>query len=180
MVLGTTRERPITESQDAAPGRAAEAWRAERGAVHWEGTGDLAGGFPGFAARGGRLLGVQVRLTDYYLLVEEGRPHGFGLPLAWLVGADLYAPPRAERTDPALRLRYDDGVAVRTFLVRFRGSLLGPRGGRRAEQVLAALQAFGLGEAGEPLPEAPEFAVSWDEAARFEGENVIWSGHASA
>jgi hypothetical protein len=184
MVLGTTREQPRiegrTEGEDASTAFSPDHWRAERGAVRWESGADLAGGFPGFADRGGRLIGVQLRLTDRYLLVEEGRPHGFGLALSWLLGADLVLASRSERADPCLRVRFTDGFQVRTFLARFRGSLLAPRGGRRAEQALAALHSLGLAEAGEPLPAEPDVAHSWDEAARFDGENVIWSGRASA
>ena len=184
MVLGTTRERPTVgeRADDRADALALswEKWQAERGPIHWEAGADLAGGFPGFEARGGRLEGSQFRLSDRYLLVDEGRPHGFGLPLSWLHGADLAPPARAERADPALRLRYADGAQVRTFQVRFRGSLLGPRGGRRAEQALGVLHALGLTAAGLALPSQPNLRLSWEAAAHFEGENVIWSGRATA
>jgi hypothetical protein len=182
MVLGSTREQPNVADYLIDGGAVAytwETWQIERGPLRWEGGADLAGGFPGFASRGGRLEGVQLRLTDRYLLADEGRQHGFGLPLSWLLGADLVPSGRIERPEPTLRVCYSDGAHVRTFQARFRGSLLSPRG-RRAEQALAALAALGLLQAGEALPPEPELGLSWEEAARFEGENVIWSGRSSA
>ncbi len=159
------------------------AWAAERGATHWEGTGDVLGGFPGSAARGGRLNGAEVRITDRYVLIDEGRSHGFGVPLRWLVGAHAAAP--AVGGEPLLRLAYGEGTITRTFDIHFRAPRLVRRGAGRAERALAALHAAGFTSARVERPAVlpaatPTFTVPWDETRRFEQENVIWSGRATA
>lgn len=186
MVLGLTRERttlarraPVLER--AGPVYGWDDWLIERGSVQWEAPADLTGGFPGFAAHGCRLEGCQVRVTERFLLVNEGKGNGFGLPLAWLVDADVIPSPlRGDRGEVVLRVRYNDRDRVRTFLVRFRGPFLALRGPRRADQALSALRDVGLEAGAEELPPLPEIAHTWLEAARFEQENVIWSGVASA
>lgn len=186
MVLGLTRDRttlarraPVLERTGPVYGW--DDWLIERGSVQWEAPADLTGGFPGFAAHGCRLDGCQVRVTERFLLVNEGKGNGFGLPLAWLVDADVIPSPlRGDRGEVVLRVRYNDRDRVRTFLVRFRGPFLALRGPRRAEQALAALRGVGLEAGPEELPPLPEITHSWLEAARFEQENVIWSGVASA
>jgi hypothetical protein len=186
MVLGLTRERttlarraPVLERTGPVYGW--DDWLIERGSVQWEASADLTGGFPGFAAQGCRLEGCQVRVTERFLLVNEGKGNGFGLPLGWLVDADVIPSPlRGDRGEVVLRVRYNDRDRVRTFLVRFRGPFLALRGPRRAEQALAALRGVGLDAGPEELPPLPEIAHTWLEAARFEQENVIWSGVASA
>lgn len=186
MVLGLTRDRttlarraPVLERTGPVYGW--DDWLIERGSVQWEAPADLTGGFPGFAAHGCRLDGCQVRVTERFLLVNEGKGNGFGLPLAWLVDADVISSPlRGDRGEVVLRVRYNDRDRVRTFLVRFRGPFLALRGPRRAEQALAALRGVGLEAGAEELPPLPEITHNWLEAARFEQENVIWSGVASA
>ncbi len=186
MVLGLSRERttlarsaPVLERTGPVYGWAD--WLIERGPVQWEAPADLTGGFPGFDAHGCRLEGGQVRVTERFLLVNEGKGNGFGLPLGWLVDADVIPSPlRGDRGEVVLRVRYNDRDRVRTFLVRFRGPFLALRGPRRAEQALAALREVGLEAGAEELPPLPEITHSWLEAAKFEQENVIWSGVASA
>lgn len=186
MVLGLTRDRttlarraPVLERTGPVYGW--DDWLIERGSVQWEAPADLTGGFPGFAGHGCRLDGCQVRVTERFLLVNEGKGNGFGLPLAWLVDADVIPSPlRGDRGEVVLRVRYNDRDRVRTFLVRFRGPFLALRGPRRAEQALAALRGVGLEAGAEELPPLPEITHSWLEAAKFEQENVIWSGVASA
>lgn len=186
MVLGVTHERPTlgrrgTASERAEPAFGWDDWQIERGAVTWAGVADSSGGFPGFANHAGRLDGRQVRVTERFLLVDEGRRHGFGLPLPWLIDADVIASPfRGDRDETVLRVRYSDRDRARTFLLRFREPFLMMRPGRRAEQALAALRAVGLEARDEALPPLPEVAHSWLEVSRFEQENVLWSGVASA
>ncbi len=185
MVLGIVRERARQVAPEAveplAPSdRHSEGgWRAERGRVRMECQVDVIGGFPGSASYGGRLDGAQLRITDRYLLVDEGRAHGFGLPIGWLCGARPVA--QFDRPDAALRLRYLDGAVGRGFVLKFRGALLQLRGSRRAEQALAALRAVGLPENAVGAASAdPGLHLDWEEAARYEQENVIWSGAVTA
>lgn len=186
MVLGFTREQTTLARRAPAVERPGpvygwDDWLIERGAIQWEAAADLTGGFPGFAGHGARLEGCQVRVTERFLLVDEGRRHGFGLPLGWLVDADVIASPlRGDRGEAVLRVRYNDRDRVRTFLVRLRGPFLALRGAKRAEHALAALREVGLEAGAEALPPLPEIAHSWLQAAQFEQENVIWSGVTSA
>ncbi len=185
MVLGIVREwvrqadaeavEPLAPSDRQSEG----GWRAERGRVRMECQVDVIGGFPGSASYAGRLDGAQLRITDRYLLVDEGRAHGFGLPIDWLCGARPVA--QFDRPDAALRLRYLDGAVGRGFVLKFRGPLLQLRGSRRAEQALAALRAAGLPENAVGATSAdPGLHLDWEEAARYEQENVIWSGAVTA
>ena len=43
----------------------------ERGECRFSATVDLFGGFPGFAAHAGSLRGVNLRITDGYLIVDR-------------------------------------------------------------------------------------------------------------
>ena len=162
MVLGLSRERttlarraPVLERTGPVYGW--DDWLIERGSVQWEAPADLTGGFPGFGAHGCRLECGQVRVTERFLLVNEGKGNGFGLPLGWLVDADVIPSPlRGDRGEVVLRVRYNDRDRVRTFLVRFRGPFLALRGPRRAEQAMAALREVGLEAGAEDIPPLPE------------------------
>ncbi len=185
MVLDIVRERARQGNAGVVGASAAsgrhndDSWRAERGQVRFECQVDVIGGFPGGASHGGRLEGAQLRITDRYLLVDEGRAHGFGLPIGWLCGARTLA--QSDRPDAALRLRYLDGSVGRGFVLKFRGPLLQLRGPRRAEQALGALRAAGLPEAAVGAASAdPGLHLDWEEATRYEQENVIWSGTLTA
>lgn len=185
MVRGLTRELPrlgLVGSVDAEA-VVVRNWASVRGTVVWEGAADLIGGFPGFAACGGRLGGTRVRLTDRYLLVDEGRANGFGLPLAWLADAALVVAAPADRAaskgDAAIHLRYEDGLAMRRFVLRPRQGPRDAPDSRRGEQVMAALAAVGVAQRAEASTE-PSLTVDWAAAAAFERENVVWSGRASA
>lgn len=186
MVLGITRAKP--RSAGAAPfgprwagdrSSVTRDWLAGRGAILFEATCDLIGGFPGFAERGGRLAGAHLRVTDGYLLVEEGAPHGFGLPIRWLDGLSML--PHPNREEYALRVFYRDGVCSRHFTVRFRANRLALRGSRRSERARAALLACGLVDCFATHPPAePDFVIPWDQTEDVESENVIWTGRLTA
>jgi hypothetical protein len=184
MVLGLSRMQPrsarppITPlpSDAAAPSAQEENWLAQRGAILFEATCDVMGGFPGFADQGGELSGVALRISERFLLVDDARPNGFGIPVNWLDGAELIS--EGERDDPDLRVFYADGDALRCFSIRFRANRLAMRGGKRAERAQDALRAAGLVDMAPPEP--PNFALPWERTREFDGENVIWTGHASA
>lgn len=189
MVLGVSRLRlwprgrmmhplPAAPALRARPVSPATEWVSERGEVLFEATCDVFGGFPGFAAQGGRLPSARLRITERYLLVEEREPHGFGLPISWLEG--VITTPLTGPDDPGLRILYRDDYVARLFTVRLRSGL-GGRGGRRADRMRDALLLAGMRPdlTERQLPE-PAFHLSWEEAAQYESENVIWTGRASA
>jgi hypothetical protein len=154
-------------------------WEAERGPVRFQVTASITGGFPGFTQSGIALEGAQIRLSDTYVLVDEGKARGFGLPIQWLDGAAMIAQP--EREAPALRIFYRDGAAARHFTVRFRGGLRSLRRSHDADRMRRLLLELGLPDRPEDRePSAPDVRLSWEDARRFEQENVIWRGIATA
>ena len=169
------RSEPIAAGSEEAIGR--RPWAMARGEIRWQASGDVAGGFPGFATRGGRLKGVRLRVTDRFLLVDEGRADGFGLPLDALEAADVANPPPipGARCGPVLRLAYRDGQLVRTFVVR-------PSGGARRRGHGAALALAAIADAGVPNlgDRWGSLGVSWSAARHFGHENVVWGGRATA
>jgi hypothetical protein len=167
----------------SAGGRAPRAlpqdWLAERGATRFEAICDLAGGFPGFAQRGGQLTGAQLRISDAYLLIDEGQPHGFGLPIQWLEGAAIIPGTGQQRS--ALRVAYRDGGVERHMTISFRPSRLPLRPARGAASARTLLLDLGLPDRDEDrLPALPDMHVAWDQTHGIESENVIWTGPASA
>lgn len=184
MVLGLSRMQPNSARQplDSNPEPISsrdQHWLAQRGAVLFEASGAVMGGFPGFADQGGELDGVDIRISDRFLLVDEGKPHGFGIPIQWLDGALLA--PLAERDDADLRVLYSDGALPRSFTLRFRPNRLAMRGGKRAERAQDALFAAGLSGAATIAPlDAAEFVLPWERTHDFDDEPVIWTGHAAA
>ncbi|MGH2561588.1 MAG: hypothetical protein ACRDJH_21180 [Thermomicrobiales bacterium] len=153
-------------------------WLAERGATRFEATCDVSGGFPGFAQRGGRLTGALLRISDAYLLVDEGQLHGFGLPIQWLDGAAVIPGP-TQRT--ALRIAYRDGATDRHFTITIRAGRLPMRPLRTAAHARAALLDLGLPDRDEDhAPSLPDIRVAWDQTRGIESENVIWTGPVSA
>jgi hypothetical protein len=183
MVLSSPRPRARWQAAGTAPDGlgippAQAKWAGERGAICWSATADIAGAFPGFGQRGGLLLGTKLRVSERYLLADEGRGHGFGLPLATIrrlaVGTvgEAGARPKA-----VLHVTYDDGRTERGFSIRPRSV----RFGWSRDHIGDALAAFrGAGHEPAPATATPSFLVSWEEARRFRDENVIWSGRATA
>ncbi|MER3436347.1 MAG: hypothetical protein C4346_01240 [Chloroflexota bacterium] len=189
MVLGVSRLRlwprgkmvhplPAAPARRARPVSPVTTWVEERGEILFEATCDIFGGFPGFAGHGGRLPSSRLRITERYVLVDEREPHGFGLPIAWIEGVVMTS--LITHDDPGLRILYRDEFSTRLFSVRLRSGL-GGRGGRRAERLRDALLLAGLRPelTARQFPE-PAFHLSWEEAAHYESENVIWTGRASA
>ncbi len=152
-------------------------WALERGASRWSSVADVAGAFPGFTRQGGLLTGCRVRLTERYLLVDEGRAHGFGLPLSALRSVTLGATDSGSRPRAALCLTYHDGTTDRSFQIRPRASRLS-WSRDRFDDALNVLRLAGheLGVAAAP----PSLLISREEARHCRGENVIWSGRATA
>ena len=186
MVLGRSRPRPRADGSRLFAVRdtsfalqPAQSWSHERGSTLFTAGVDVLGGFPGYADRGCLLTGAQLRITDRYLLVDEGQAQGFGLPIDWLDGTVLVDLPG--RDDYAVRVFYRSGGCSRLFTLKFRGGLVGGRGGRKSLRAREALHAAGLDDRyAEHPPLEPEFTLPWEQTREFEHENVIWTGRASA
>ncbi|MBA2521212.1 MAG: hypothetical protein H0V24_16245 [Chloroflexia bacterium] len=160
----------------AEPSR--QTWAAARGVTRWAATADIAGAFPGCGQRGGALLGSKLRVTDRYLLVDEGRAHGFGLPLTAVsriaIGAAAETLPRRKAV---LHLAYNDRGTERTVVIRPRTVRFGWPGDCFGDAVTAFRQA-----GYEPMRsnQTLSFVIPWDQARCFREEAVIWSGRATA
>lgn len=154
-------------------------WVSERGEILFEASADIIGGFPGYADRCCALAGAYLRITDRFLLADEGHPQGFGLPLSWIEGSTLVAQPG--RDDYALRIFFRVDGMPRLFTIRFRTNRIGARGPRRSLRAQEALHTAGIVDrfAAEP-PQQPNFTLPWDQTREFENENVIWTGRATA
>lgn len=182
MVLGFTRPKPrpaIADlpSFDPPPLSPSHAWHSERGEILFETACDVVGGFPGYARVGGRLRGHRLRVTERYLLVGDGSAHGFGLPIRQLDGSAFI--PIDDHEDYALRIFYRDGLVPRLFTLQFQGMRLPSRGGLRAERAQLSLLRAGFHDRyADSPPSFQDYAVSWEETASFEFENVLWRGEA--
>jgi hypothetical protein len=185
MVIGLTRARPRYEPRSVFSlvplhrSIVSDDWQSNRGAVRFEASCDLFGGFPGFAQVGGVHAGAQLRLTDHFLLIDDGKTSGFGLPISWLEGAVVL--PLPGRDEPGLRIFFRDGPCPRVFTIRFRGGRLSMRAHRRAEHAFNVLTSLGMSDKYEldPLLE-PSFRVPWDQTREYEMENVVWTGATTA
>ncbi|MFL5758142.1 MAG: hypothetical protein ACJ789_00305 [Thermomicrobiales bacterium] len=185
MVIGSSRPRTREDARsiialDSARRSAVAAdWHATRGAIRYEISCDLFGGFPGFAQCGGAQSGAHLRISDHFLLVDDGKATGFGLPISWLEGAVVF--PLQQREEPGLRIFYQDGACPRVFTVRFRGGRLSMRAHRRAEHSLNLLISLGMNDRYTiEAPVEPNFRVPWDQTRQFELENVVWTGTTTA
>jgi hypothetical protein len=185
MVIGITRPRSQTDSRSAFSidqshrSEISSDWLTNRGAIRYEVSCELFGGFPGFAQQGGFQGSSQLRITDQYLLVDEGKASGFGLPISWLEGAVIL--PFQHREEPGLRVFYRDGACPRVFTIRFRGGRLSMRAHRRAEHALNLLTSLGMNDRyAVSAPAEPSFRVPWNQTRQYETENVVWTGATTA
>ncbi len=182
MVFGTTRLHPRPSSPIPMGSSGANpdpVWLAERGAILCESSVDLFGSFPGYAEHAGQRLGVQLRVTEHFLLAGEGQESGFGIPAAALVGSELVASP--DRPEPLLWLYYSHAGQLRRFSVAFRPNRLALRFGRRPERVRDALRTAGMDDQFRVgAPQWAELLVPWERATDYEEEDVVWSGPATA
>jgi hypothetical protein len=154
-------------------------WKVERGTTRATASVDVIGGFPGSIRSANLLTRLALTTTDRYLVVGEGIGEGFAIRLEDVLGAGIVRSPA--RSTPGLSIRYQDGDAVRTFGLRFRGISRSISGEFRAERVLRALAAVGVPELDERRIAGPtRIAMTWDEARSRGNEYLLWSGAATA
>jgi hypothetical protein len=186
MVLGVSRSRIrsdaaglFTVKPSPVKFSVAADWMNERGTVRFESSADLVGGFPGYAERGCQLESARLTITNSYLLVDEGQPAGFGLPLRWIEGTTIIQ--RSGRHDNALRIFYRERGLPRSFTMRFGSNRLSSRGANRSARAQHELHSAGLEDrfANEP-PIEPNFKLPWEESGGCETEHAIWTGKAMA
>jgi hypothetical protein len=152
-------------------------WAIRRGDQRYVGTFEVIGNFPGFEQFAGLIVNAEVVVTDRFLIVDEGAPHGFALGLGWLI--DVSADPDPETFgDVLIRYRAEDANVL--FRLRPGKSRLALRARGRPEELVAALSDAGAEVADLARDLADTLRLSWDSAASLETEAVVWRGQATA
>jgi hypothetical protein len=152
-------------------------WAIRRGDQRYVGTFEVIGNFPGFEQFAGLIVNAEVVVTDRFLIVDEGAPHGFALGLGWLI--DVSADPDPETFgDVLIRYRAEDANVL--FRLRPGKSRLALRARGRPEELVAALSDAGAEVADLARDLADKLRLSWDSAASLETEAVVWRGQATA
>ena len=159
--------------------RRSRSWAAERGADILVGRVDVAGGFPGSLRWQQHLAATTLHLTDRWLIVGEGTPNGFALPLARIVGTAVQG--SGGLKPPCLTIWYQDGDLTGSFSVCFRGTARGRSGMWRATVWQQYLTAQGVQPLdAEAVRFAPHVHIAWDEIAEWVDDEILFTGHALA
>ena len=156
----------------AEDGAVSARWRTSRGTVRSELAADVIGSFPGFADYAGLIVDATVVLTDRYLLVDEGEPHGFGVAVTQL--------DRAGVDDSEVRVGFRQDGERRSFLLRVRRSRRSPRPRAAAVAMLTALRAAGVAGEFSPQGAGQSLSLSWEDASAVEHERVRWTRRVTA
>jgi hypothetical protein len=164
--------RPASRA-DRIPAR----WVMERGAVIASAPVNVLGGFPGSLRAMNRLVAASLLITDRYLVVGEGTPDGFALPIGRILAVARVRP--SAHANPGLVIHYQDGPGVGTFGLDFRGIARGRSGRCRADDAFAALREAGVRPfRAQHLARSPRLAMTWQQAQAHAGEDLVWSGTA--
>lgn len=161
------------------PPAISRAWASQRGLEILREQVDVAGGFPGSLRWQQRLNSTSLHLTDTWLIIGEGSPSGFTLPLDRIVGASMQR--FGGLRPPGLLVWYQDGDMHGSFLLSFRSTARNRAGVLRAEHLLTHLTDLGV----QPVDEetayfVPSIHCAWDEVADLADDDVLFSGQAIA
>lgn len=154
-------------------------WILERGPIRASAPVDVLGGFPGALHSTHHFRDTALIVTERYLVIGEGAPDGFAIPIVDVLSAGLIRPSR--QANLGLIIHYQDGPDVSSFALNFRGLARGLSGRSRADNVLHQLVKTSVMR--ERLMhgwDAPPLAMSWDDARRHAAEALVWSGTAMA
>jgi hypothetical protein len=163
-----------TSSEDAA---VPSEWALRRGDQRYAGTFDVIGNFPGFEEVAGLIVNAAISVTDRFLIVDEGAPHGFALGIGFLV--DVSADPDPDTFgDVLIRYRSDEANVI--FRLRPSRSRLALRSRGKPEDLVGALSDAGADVADLARDVADTLRLSWDSVQSLETEAVIWRGQATA
>lgn len=159
--------------------RLSRSWGAERGADILIGRVDVAGGFPGSLRWQQHLAATSLHLTERWLIVGEGTPNGFALPLQRIAGTAVQG--SGGLKPPCLTIWYQDGDLTGSFSLCFRGTARGRSGMLRAQVWQQYLTAEGVHELdAETVRFVPDVHIAWDEIAEWVDDDIVFSGHAVA
>lgn len=159
--------------------RLARSWGTERGRDILVARVDVSGGFPGGLRWQQHLTATTLHLTESWLIVGEGTPNGFALPLPRIAG--IAAQGTGGLKPPCLTVWYQDGDFTGSFSLNFRGTARGRSGMWRAnvwqqyltDQGVPALDA-------DTSRFAPNLHVAWDNIAELVDDEILFAGHAWA
>lgn len=156
-----------------------KAWQAERGIDVASTRVTVAGGFPGSLRHQHVLPRTTMHLTDRWLIIGEGTPTGFALPLDGIDGYSVQS--AAGLQPPYLVLWYRDGAMTGSFAIAFEGTARNRMGRLRAEAWGEILTQQGcLGIDAETAAFVPAISHPWCDADTFASEDVNFSGVAIA
>lgn len=162
----------LPRRHDHVPAR----WLIERGTTRVKAPVNVFGGFPGSLRSMNRLDDVPLVVTMRYLVVGEGTPYGFAVPIQDVLSVALVRPNR--QSNHGLRIWYRDGDQVASFFLDCRGLSRCISGLTRAEQVLQFLVERGVTPvACKDAARLPSLHMNWDEARRHTSEDLVWAGN---
>lgn len=153
-------------------------WVMERGPARAAATVNALGGFPGALRSMNRIRSASLIVTGEYLVVGEGTPEGFALPMQTILAAGVVR--HSSRSNPGVVVHFQDGPTVGAFALEIRGTARGRSGRLRAREIVDALQEHGVSQlARHEVPVSPGLGISWDEARERADEPLVWSGMAN-
>jgi hypothetical protein len=162
----------LPRAEAAVPAR----WLIERGTTRHEIAANVLGGFPGSLRSMNRLDKVSVIATMRYLVVGEGTPSGFAIPMRDVLAVAKVRPDRM--SNPGLRLWYRDGNQTTSFFLDCRGLTRGLSGLTRADQLMQFLVERGVAPVeGQDALQVRSPWLSWEEAEPFVDEELVWTGN---
>lgn len=154
-------------------------WLLTRGVSLLHDRTTVLGGFPGSTLAAQRLPHASMILTAGWLVIGEGTVNGFALPLSQLAGAGVVRYSR--RHNPAAVIHWQAGNQVSTFGLLFPGVLRDRHGTSRAARLVRALVASGVPDLGPAAaPACPPVGMSWEDAASWADQPILFSSHATA
>lgn len=169
---------PLESAVDIARGR----WKSNRGHDVFRSSVELVGAFPGAISCGHRVQRARLRVTERYLICDEGRRRGFAIDVDDVV--DIAIVPAPSRVMSALRIRYRESERedlVRSFVFRIRGLTNSLYGVRRVRSLARLFAVAGIPVTETPIAHPPRrLALSWDVARLHSAELMVWSGEANA
>ncbi|HLU36709.1 MAG TPA: hypothetical protein VKZ61_13140 [Thermomicrobiales bacterium] len=166
---------PLSPSLPRREAVAPPRWLIERGTTRVEIPVNVLGGFPGALRVMNRLDDVRVLATVRYLVVGEGTPNGFALPMRDIVAVARVRPGGGYNV--GLRIWYRDGDRTGSFFLDCRGLSRGISGITRADQMMEFLIERGVTPIASALAGRMTTPwVSWSDAEAFAGEGIVWSG----
>ncbi len=174
-------DRAITSVAMALPGGSVravapipKAWKAERGIDVASTRVTIAGGFPGSLRHQHVLPRTTLHLTDRWLIVGEGTPTGFALPLERIDGCSVQFSSGLQ--PPYMVMWYRDGAMTGSFSIAFEGTARNRIGKLRAEIWRDLLQEYGvIAIETEIAAFVPSIFRPWCDADTFAGDDVSFS-----